>query len=180
MIDWAITASWAQAVANTVVLFLIYLQMKQVNLQMTQNDEQERWRRSWEFIKFYREELREYDKRLERYAEQGIDAAGEAVESDCYKCYLRNYYEPRIPLFILLNQLIQHQEVDERMLFGYLSDEFNRFIELGVSSSNTTEFRKTFGSRMDILITLWGTLIKSKHLLYTSPTQSGTRITPLP
>jgi len=45
--DLGSAADWAQAVSSTVVLFFIYQQMKQTNTQMIQNDDQERYRRSW-------------------------------------------------------------------------------------------------------------------------------------
>jgi hypothetical protein len=174
MVDWAIAASWAQAIANTVVLFLIYLQMKQVNQQMIQNDEQEKWHRSWEFVRFYREELRECDRQLEPYRASGFDATKEPIDSEIYAQFITHFYKPRIHLFVLLNQMVQHQEVDERMLFGYLADEFNSFVEMGITISSLPEFRKSFGSKMDILLTLWGSLIKSKHLLYATATPQVT------
>jgi hypothetical protein len=167
-VDWAILAAWAQAIANTIVLVLIYLQMKQVNQQMIQNDDQERWRRSWEFVKFYREELRDCDVRLREYKGTGFNSLVEPSESPLYKVFIEHFFEPRVQLFILLNQLVQHQEVDERMLFGYLSDEFNQFVELGVINLTLPEFRKQFGTKINLLLTLWGTHIKSSHLLYSS------------
>jgi hypothetical protein len=172
--DWAVAASWAQAIANTVVLFMIYLQMKQVNQQMAQNDQQERWHHSWEFIKFYREEVRESDRRLEGYLPSDFDPTTEPIDSEAFKTFVNYFYQPRIHLFVLLNQLIHYQEVDERMLFGYLAEEFNTFVEIGVASSSLADFRKVFGTRMDILLTLWGSLIKSKHLLYGAPQPAAT------
>ncbi len=167
-IDWAILAAWAQAIANTVVLLLIYLQMKQVNQQMIQNDDQERWRRSWEFVKFYREELRDSDIQLKEYNGKNFDPLHEPIDSNQYRAFVEHFYQPRIDLFALLNQMIQHQEVDERMLFGYLSDEFSRFVEIGVTSSTSSQFRKDLGTRINLLLTLWGSHIKSSNLLYGS------------
>ena len=169
--DGALWAAWAQAIANTVVLFLIYLQMKQVNEQMVQNDEQEKWRRSWEFVKFYREELRSEDQALGDSGEI-FDVAKAASVPEAFRLHVKYFYKPRIVLFSLLNQMVQHQEVDERMLFGYLSEDFNKFVEIGISLSNQAEFRKELGPRLNILLQVWGTHIKSSQLLY--GVQSGT------
>lgn len=166
-IDWYLAASWAQAISNTVVLFLIYLQMRQVNAQMLQNDDQERFRRSWEFVKLYREELRNsdqhYEALLEKFDPNSAEPGGEVCSTLDHE-----FFKPRLHLFILLNQLIKNQEVDERVLFGYLEAEFNLFVEIGITCTGPAEFRKKIGSRIDLLITLWGSQIKSRQLLYKS------------
>jgi hypothetical protein len=164
-IDWYLAASWAQAISNTVVLFLIYLQMRQVNAQMIQNDDQERFRHSWEFVKLYREELREskhdFGPMLEQFDPATIDSSSEVCS------VLENeFFKPRIHLFVLLNQLIQNQEVDEHVLFGYLQQDFNLFVEIGVICHGAAEFRKKIGPRINMLLTLWGSQIKSSQLLY--------------
>lgn len=165
-IDWFLLASWAQAISNTVVLFLIYLQMRQVNVQIVQNDDQERFRRSWEFVKLYREELREttskgFDNLIAQFDPTTTEPAGEVCST-----LNQEFFKPRIHLFILLNQLVKNQEVEERVLFGYLEDDFNLFVEIGLRCLGAQEFRKKIGSRIDILITLWGSQIKSSQLLY--------------
>jgi hypothetical protein len=164
-IDWGLAASWAQAISNTVVLFLIYLQMRQVNSQMVQNDDQERYRRSWEFVKLYREELRQSEHDLVPLKDQ-FQVNATDPSSDLFKTLFEEFFKPRMHLFVLLNQLVHHQEVDERVLFGYLESDFNLFVELGIIRHGAAEFRKLIGSRIDILITLWGSQIKSSQLLY--------------
>ncbi|MBK7837372.1 MAG: hypothetical protein IPJ49_06760 [Candidatus Obscuribacter sp.] len=53
-------ADWAQALTNTIVLLYIYRQLKLMNIQMIQNDDQERSRRSWEFVQFVIEEFNNF------------------------------------------------------------------------------------------------------------------------
>jgi hypothetical protein len=166
-IDWQLAASWAQAVSNTVVLFLIYLQMRQVNAQMIQNDIQERFRRSWEFVKLYREELRHTDDEFAPLLEK-FHALTPEPSSEVCQTLQHKFFEPRMHLFVLLNQLVQNQEVEERVLFGYLENDFNLFVEIGVGCYGATEFRKKIGPRINMLITLWGSQIESRQLLYSS------------
>src|ERR1700676_2234384 len=100
-VDWSLTASWAQAISNTVVLFLIYLQMRQVNSQMVQNDDQERYRRSWEFVKLYREELRESEHNLGPLREK-FDVGATDQSSDVFTTLFEEFFKPRVHLFVLL------------------------------------------------------------------------------
>jgi hypothetical protein len=165
-IDWNLVAVWVQTVANTVVLFMIYLQMKQVQQQMTQSDSQERFSRSWEFVKLYRDELREFEQRIEVYRDE-FDPLTAEPNSEAYSAYIAHFYKPRWHLFLLLNHLIRHQEVDERILFDYLGEEFNRFVEIGMRHYGHT-FKTDMCSKMDILVTSWGAQIKSSRLLYST------------
>jgi hypothetical protein len=165
-IDWNLVAVWVQTVANTVVLFMIYLQMKQVQQQMTQSDAQERFSRSWEFVKLYRDELREFEQRLDIYRD-GFDPLTADTKSDAFNAYLSYFYKPRWHLFLLLNHLIRHQEVDERILFDYLGEEFNRFVEIGVINYGLN-FKTDMCNQMDILVTSWGAQIKASRLLYST------------
>jgi hypothetical protein len=165
--DWSLAASWAQAISNTVVLFLIYLQMRQVNAQMVQNDDQERFRRSWEFVKLYREELRESTNDFEPLLQNFEPAKTEPGSDVCLRLD-SEFFKPRLHLFILLNQLVKNQEVEERVLFGYLEEDFNLFVEIGLTCYGLAEFRKKVISRIDMLITLWGSQIRSSQLLYKS------------
>lgn len=167
MADWGSAADWAQAVSSTVVLVLIYFQMRQVNAQMTQNDDQERFRRSWEFIRFYRDELRQDEQYLDRYR----DAYGKLILQPCsaeFCDYADHFYRPRLHIFILLNHLIRNQDVDERVLYGYLEDDFNRFIEVGVTLLGQVEFKGEIGPHIDFLLTLWGSHGKVSNLLFTA------------
>jgi hypothetical protein len=168
-IDWFLLANWAQAISNTVVLFLIYLQMRQVNVQIVQNDDQERFRRSWEFVKLYREELRESKNGFEHLIAE-FDPTTTPPDGEVCSVLNQEFFKPRVHLFMLLNQLVKNQEVEERVLFGYLEDDFNLFVEIGLRCLGVQEFRKSIGSRIDILITLWGSQIKSSQLLYKSQT----------
>jgi len=168
-IDWQLMASWAQAISNTVVLFLIYLQMRQVNTQIIQNDNQERFRRSWEFVKLYREELRETEQNFAPLLEKFDPNTASASSEVCVN--LKNsFFKPRIHLFVLLNQLVQSQEVEEGALFGYLEEDFNLFVEIGIASYGATDFKNKIGSRIHLLITLWGSQIRSSQLLFKSST----------
>jgi hypothetical protein len=171
-IDWNLVAVWVQTIANTVVLFMIYLQMRQVQAQMTQSDEQERFSRSWEFVRLYRDELRTEEVQLDQYRE-GFDPLTEPLDSPAFLTYADHFFAPRMHLFILLNQLIQHQQVDERILFGYLEDEFNRFAEIGIRKFGSDNFRNQQCARINILLTLWGSQIKASRMLY-----GGTNIMP--
>lgn len=162
-IDWGSAADWAAAISSSVVLILIWQQIRQVNTQIIQNDEQERFRRSWEFVRFYRDELRDYARRLEDIP---FDALTADPDCDLYRKYIRYFYQPRVDLFILLNQLVQHQQVEERLLFGYLEYDFNRFVEIGVTTKGAQEFRRDTGAKLSILLAVWGTHIKSRQLLY--------------
>lgn len=164
--DWNVAApAWAQAIANTVVLFMIYLQIRQTNVQLIQSDEQEKFRRSWEFVKLYRDELREDEVRLVPFRES-FNPLTSQVTDEAFAAFIKHYFNPRFNLFLLLNQLVQHQEVDERILFGYLEDDFNRFVELGIRQYGAEEFKRTIGARMKILLAHWGSQIKSGKLLY--------------
>jgi hypothetical protein len=162
-------ADWAQAISSTVVLVLIYKQMKLTNTQIVQNDDQERFRRSWEFVKLYREELREFERRLESYGDPfSFNPLSADPQSEDFRLFVTNFFRPRIHLFILLNQMVQRQEVDERVLFGYLEDEFNKFVEIGIRSASLQEFKKGIGVKISLLLSLWGTHIKASNLLYSS------------
>ncbi|HEY9677391.1 MAG TPA: hypothetical protein V6C76_05255 [Drouetiella sp.] len=170
-VDFGSAADWAQAISSTIVLFFIYQQMRQTNTQMIQNDDQERYRRSWEFVKLYREELREFEKRLEQL-NCDFNPLTYEQSSPEFCAYVLNFFRPRKHLFILLNQMVMRQEVDERMLFGYLEDEFNKFVEIGIRHYGPAEFKQEVGSKINLLVTLWGAQIKSKALLFTSTTTS--------
>jgi hypothetical protein len=165
-IDWNLVAVWVQTVANTVVLFLIYLQMKQVQEQMSQSDEQQRFSRSWEFVKLYRDELRELDQRLDPFRDS-FNPLETPKDSEAFAAYVQNFYKPRWHLFVLLNHLISHQQVDERILFDYLGEEFNKFVEIGVRNYGAN-FKTDVCSQMNILATSWGLQIKASKLLYTT------------
>ena len=167
-IDWELLAVWAQAVSSTVVLFMIWYQMKQVNTQMIQSDEQEKFRRSWEFVRLYREEVKQDDYSLFELKETFNPLINEP-ECDQFCKFMTHFYYPRYHLFMLLNQLVQNQEVDERILFGYLEDDFNRFIEMGVRKYGLDDFRSKFGVKIKLLLTLWGSQITSTKLLYGTP-----------
>ncbi|GEM_PF-1325067 len=164
-IDWHLMAAWTQAIANTVVLLLIYWQMGQMQQQMSQSDEQVRFNRSWEFLRLYRDELREEEIKLDPHRTEK-DPSSLDCDSEVFKGYIEHFYKPRCHLFILLNQLVQHQQVDERILFGYLEDEFSRFVELGVTAYGRDEFKRTIGSRIGLILTHWGSHIKASRLLY--------------
>jgi hypothetical protein len=164
-IDWDSAAAWAQAITSTIVLFMIYFQIRQVNTQIIQNDEQERFRRSWEFVKLYRDELREDEVLLNPWREGFCPLDCERA-ADAFKEHMRHFYWPRYHLFVLLNKLVEHQEVDERILFGYLEEDFNKFIELGVRNYGIETFKTECGIRLKLLLTLWGSQIKSNRLLY--------------
>jgi len=163
-IDWSITAEWAQAITSTIVLFMIYFQMRQTNNQLLQDEVHERFRRSWEFVRLYREELRPEEEKLGGFRD-GFDARNSKTDSPAYKAFMDHFFNPRIHLFVLLNQLVQHQEVDERVLFGYLGDEFNQFVEIGVTKYGLAEFRQVVGTKISLLLTLWGSQIKANQLL---------------
>jgi len=165
---WGTVADWAQAVSSTVVLFLILLQMKQVNKQMVQNEDSDRFTRSWEFVKFYREQLKDIDRQVApRFG--AFDPLTAGKDSDDFRLFVASFYKPRIDLFVLLNQLIQHQQVDERLLYGYLECDFNKFIEIGVLYEGAQEFKAHIGAKINLLLTLWGSHIKSSNLLYGAP-----------
>jgi hypothetical protein len=167
MIDWNLVAVWAQSISSTVVLFMIYFQIKQVNTQILQNDVQERFRRSWEFIKTYLDELRIDHAKLEQYRDE-FDCGEAVVDSQQFQAWIQHFYRPRVHLFYLLNKLIEHQEADERLLFGYLEDDFNTFVTLGVRFYGLETFKKKVGVRIKILLSLWGSQIPAAKLLYSS------------
>ena len=164
-IDWNLVAVWAQAVANSVVLVLIWRQIKQANTQIVQNDKHEVYRRSWEFVRFYRDEVRSDDAHLVTF-DADFDPTTEETDASALNEYMRHFYAPRLPLFSLLNFLVEEQQVDEQLLFGYLKDDFNRFVELGVRQFGAEEFRKMCGARLKLLLTLWGSHIRSARLLF--------------
>ncbi|HEY9792067.1 MAG TPA: hypothetical protein V6D22_16795 [Candidatus Obscuribacterales bacterium] len=164
-IDWNLVAVWAQAIANTVVLVLIWRQIKQANTQIIQNDRYEIYRRSWEFVRFYRDEVRVDDSHLVTLDQDFDPTTGEPGSAPLTE-YMRHFYAPRLPLFALLNFLVEQQQVDEQLLFGYLKDDFNRFVELGVRQFGAEEFRKVCGARLKLLLTLWGSHVSSTRLLF--------------
>lgn len=171
-VDLGSAADWAQAVSSTIVLFFIYQQMKQTNTQMIQNDDQERYRRSWEFVKLYREELREFEKRLEKL-DCDFAASDFPTDSPEFCTYVQNFFRPRMHLYVLLNQMVMRQEVDERMLFGYLEEEFNKFVEIGIKHYGLVEFKQEIGTKINLLLTLWGSQIKSSSILFVSSAAAG-------
>lgn len=169
-IDWNLIATWAQAVSSTVVLFMIYFQIRQVNTQIIQSEDQEKFRRSWEFVKLYRDELRQDEVLLVKHKE-GFNPLICEPGTEAFELHMRHFYYPRYHLFGLLNQLVEHQQVDERILFGYLSDDFNKFVELGIRQFGLDEFRAQYAAKMKLLFALWGTQIKSTRMLYGSTTK---------
>jgi len=166
-IDWNSAATWAQAISSTVVLFMIYFQIRQVNTQIVQTETQEKFRRSWEFVKLYRDELREDEVHLIPFKEDFQPMSAER-DDEAFREHMQHFYGPRYHLFVLLNQLVEHQEVDERILFGYLEDDFNRFVELGIRNYGLETFKTESGVKLKLLLTLWGSQIKSNRLLYGS------------
>lgn len=168
MIDWNLVAVWAQSISSTIVLFMIFFQIKQVNTQIIQNDSQERFRRSWEFIKTYLDEVRMDAVHLEHYKDK-FDVYTAALDNEQFLAWIRYFYRPRVHLFYLLNKLVEHQEADERLLFGYLEDDFNTFVTLGIRRFGLEEFKKTTGARIKILLSLWGSQIAASKLLYSGP-----------
>jgi hypothetical protein len=164
-IDWSLVAVWAQAIANTVVLVLIWRQIKQANTQIVQNDRHEIYRRSWDFVRFYRDEVRSDDAHLVA-SDADFDPTTADPGAVSFGEYMRHFYAPRLSLFALLNHLVEQQQVDEQLLFGYLKDDFNRFIELGIHQFGAEAFRKTCGSRLKLLLTLWGSQVRSARLLF--------------
>jgi hypothetical protein len=171
--EWGSVAEWAQAISSTVVLALIYMQMRQVNRQMTQSEELERYRRSWEFVTFCREELRE-DERAVAHLSDTHDQYVNARDTPEFKELIDHFYKPRLHIFALLNQLIQHQEVDERVLYGYLEDDFIRFVELGIANLGQQSFTREVGPKLDLLLTLWGSHSRIKTLLIPEKNQQAT------
>lgn len=167
-IDWNLTATWAQAISSTVVLFMIYFQIRQVNDQINQSEVQEKFRRSWEFVKLYRDELRESEIHLQPYKE-GFNPLITEPGTTGFAQFIEHFYFPRYHLFVLLNQLVEHQEVDERLLFGYLEEDFNRFVELGIRQWGLERFKSEYGPKLRLLLTLWGSQIKSTRMLYGTP-----------
>ncbi|HEY9778408.1 MAG TPA: hypothetical protein V6C81_31895 [Planktothrix sp.] len=172
-VEWGSVADWAQAISSTVVLVLIFFQMRQVNRQMTQSEELERYRRSWEFVTFCREELRE-DERLVAHLTDSYEEYLRAVGTDEFRELIDHFYKPRLHVFMLLNQLVQHQEVDERVLYGYLEDDFIRFVELGIANLGQPTFTKEIGPKLDLLLTLWGSQSRIRTLLFPAKTQQAT------
>lgn len=164
-------ADWASALSNTIVLVFIYKQLRLMNVQMVQNDEQERFRRSWEFIKLYRDQLIALDDQVPKKLLDSEMAEAEFTPEEL-ALLLEYYYRPRLRLFSLLSQLLQHQEVEERLLFGYLIDEFNNFVSLGVKSQGAPEFMANTGPRITMLLTAWGAQLKSRRLLW-NPGNTG-------
>ena len=164
-IDWALVATWAQAISSTVVLFIIYLQIRQANTQLIQNDTQERFRRSWEFIKIYLDEQRANAPAVCALKTPMSVPAVEMPEQ-CFSGYVTYFYYPRLQLFSLLIQRVEHQEVDERLLFGYLDDDFNLFIEIGIRLSGLDGFKKVTAPKIQILLNLWGARIRAGKALY--------------
>jgi hypothetical protein len=163
-ISYGSVADWAQTISSTVVLVLIYKQMRLTSIQLRQAEDYERSRMSWDFIKFCHEELadeREISHHLERYEE-----IIKTPESKEFKDLIDHYYRPRVHVFALLNQLLHHQDVEERMLFGYLEEDFNRFIELGILKLGHKAFTQQLGPRLDLVITLWGSKARVKDLLF--------------
>jgi len=169
-LQWGSVADWAQAISSTVVLIFIYMQMRQVNRQMLQNDDYEKYRRSWEFVTFCRDELRDNERTIcdlwDRY-----DEVKQAPSSDDFQLLICHFFKPRFHIFVLLNQLVQHQEVDERVLYGYLEEDFNRFVELGIISMGHQAFTRDIGPKIDLLLTLWGMNPRLKPILLATASQ---------
>jgi len=169
-IDWNLVAVWAQAISSTVVLFMIYMQIRQVNDQIIQNDQHERFRRSWEFVKLYREELKSDDSKLVSIEDE-FNPLVDTPDCEAFREFWNHFFIPRLNLYILLNQLVANQEVDEKILYGYLEADFNKFVEIGIRKYGLDEFKAKFGVKIKLLIQLWGSLIPSSRMLY-APTGS--------
>jgi hypothetical protein len=159
-------ADWAEALTNTVVLVFIYKQLRLMNVQMVQNDDQERFRRSWEFIKLYRDELSPTDGQLPP-ALLDLEVQDDLVLPDNELGQLVDlFYRPRLRLFSLLSQLLEHQEVEERLLFGYLIDDFNKFVFIGIRSGGAEPFKSDTAPKISMLLNAWGAQMKSRKLLF--------------
>lgn len=158
-------AVWLQALSSTIVLFLIYWQLRQVKEQMSQMEEHTKFQRSWEFLQFYQDAVQENELLLRVYQET-FDPMTADVQSEAFEAYRRNFFEPRVPVFRLLNQLISFQQVDERMLFGYLEEDFNRFLLIGLRQYGPEAFKKQVGAHISLLLTAWGAQVQARALLY--------------
>jgi len=156
--------SWIQAASHLIVLFFIYWQLRQVRDQMSQNEEHSKFQRSWEFIRFYSEELREENRCLTDLTESFPEVMQVEVGTDLFQSYMRHFYLPRISLFKLLDQLVSLQQLDERVLFEYMEGDFNHFVQLGVRSKGAEGFKKSAG--MKLLLSSWGSQIDARELLY--------------
>lgn len=164
-IDTGSIADWAQALTNTVVLLFIYKQLRLMNVQMVQNDDQERSRRSWEFVKFYREQLGPLDALLPREL-INCDLSQREISDEEFRQLYELFYTPRERLYTLLSHLLQHQEVEERLLFGYLIDEFNNFVAIGVKTHGAADFKQEIGAKIPMLLSAWGAQIKARKMLF--------------
>jgi len=165
-------ADWAQAIASTVVLVLIYKQMRLTTVQLRQAEDYERKRMSWDFIKFCHEELLQEDQQIHNLIDN-YDSVIKTPQSKEFAELVEHYYKPRVHVFTLLNQLIHHQDVEEPVLYGYMEEDFNRFIELGILSLGHKTFTQQLGPKIDLVITLWGSKARVKDLLFSHKATTG-------
>lgn len=128
-------ALWIQSLSNVVVLIFIYRQLGSIRLQMSQSDNQNRAERAWQFMRFYQDEVARTDSATEDF---------------------QQFFRVRIRVFSLLNQLIRFQQVDERLLFGFLSEEFLDFVERSSKEIGRLKFAETVSPRIMFLIATWG------------------------
>ncbi len=137
-------AAWLQALSNILVLFFIYWQLKGFRDQMSQADEQNRAERAWQFMHFYQQEI------------GNTSLSGGTPATDLSEELWAQYFQVRLRAFSLLNQLIRLQQVDERMLYGFLSDEFLAFTENTVKRIGQLRFMSEVSPRLMFLIATWG------------------------
>ena len=147
-------ALWIQSISNVVVLILIFRQLGSIRLQMSQTESQNRAERAWQFMHFYQEEVSRNDSSSESFEQ---------------------YFQVRVKVFSLLNQLIRFQQVDERLLFGFLNEEFLGFVDRATATMGRLQFAEEVSPRMMFLIATWG----GEERIY-GPKEGGTTLVESP
>lgn len=145
---------WIQTITNIIVLLFLYRQIRQINVQMSQNEEQSRVNRSWELIRFYQEVHHDHDSDLRELREQWWTEP-KTLSRENIKDLHDSLFLPALPIFRLMNQLIRLQQVDERLLFGYLEREFRSFIDLGTEWYGKDVFNTRFRPDIQFLAATW-------------------------
>jgi len=117
--------------------------------------------------------LRGFEQRLEKL---DCDFNPQTFEADSVEfcTYVQNYFRPRMHLYVLLNQMVMRQEGRRA---NVVLDTWNtssiKFVEIGIKHYGLVEFKQEVGSKINLLLTLWGSQIKSSNLLFASTAAAG-------
>lgn len=150
-------AIWIQSVSNVLVLFFIYRQLDGFRLQLAQTETQARAERSWQFMNFYQDEMSRFGAAAYELRPAASEPPGDGPAPGLHVSeQWHEAFRTRTRVFSLLNQLIRFQQVDERLLYSFLNEEFLEFVNEGTRVLGRLKFADEVSPRILFLVATWG------------------------